>query len=226
MDILDKLKHHVTRSQFLNAADMYEELNNQREEAAHEIERLRNIVNAESDIASNYFEGIEDIKQDLEDFANNPPIGDLENDRVRIAGMADQCADILNLIEKTMHHRKTTSEFCIAFMEIMQENGINPNSTEILNAWKRAENKKVTALEQENNELRKQVEAMQWRPISEAPREEKILAFNKNKSWFMGVFFAWVTDKGIQDTGRGGRFFCKDEKPTHFMPLPPAPEGE
>lgn len=65
--------------------------------------------------------------------------------------------------------------------------------------------------------LRKQVEAMQWKPISEAPKEELVdsVLFNgddvKAGQYWEGH---WVDS------------FCDylDPQPTHYMPLPPAPE--
>lgn len=62
MDILDKLKQDVTRSQFLNSGDMYEELNNHRTEAAKEIENLRKEITFLKSIIS---EAIVEIEKPL-----------------------------------------------------------------------------------------------------------------------------------------------------------------
>ena len=63
--------------------------------------------------------------------------------------------------------------------------------------------------------LARRVAAMQWRPISEAPRDgTRILITNKTPFVSRYQYGVWDVD--------GGQVY----NATHWMPLPPPPEGE
>jgi len=70
---------------------------------------------------------------------------------------------------------------------------------------------------------------MQWRPISEAPTEgQRVLLFTPPYGAGSGHHFEGMTN-GDQTHPSGWKsHFCvnKEAQPTHFMPLPPPPEGE
>ena len=79
----------------------------------------------------------------------------------------------------------------------------------------------IEALKAENEELKAKLDKAKWQPIETAPKDIKIL---------MGCWFnnEWYEDCGTQYSKNGRRTICvgfrKNEWPTHWMPLPDAPE--
>lgn len=162
MDILDKLRDDLTRSQFLNADHMFEEMNNQRNEAAQEIERLRSELNALKDaLFSDVLKAKENSKY--------------KDDVIRLNKVRDR------------QKREWGVSLNVSFDDV----------------WKEALS------------FKDKVEAMQWRPISEAPKDGTRILTTQNN--YPDDIFC---DRYVTEQNRWGY----DSNPTHWMPLPPAPE--
>lgn len=78
-------------------------------------------------------------------------------------------------------------------------------------------------------EMEAEAERQRWQPIDTAPRNTSVLIYLPNREHYgEPIYRAILVDMGSgprwTTTGLHiGRDLCKDEQPTHWMPLPPPP---